>query len=53
MQQEVRNELFLKYGGAVDESDEYKENDLSADQGMTKRKSRTDGERNVRAYREE
>ena len=35
-QQGTGNELLLKYGGAVDESGEYKENECSADQSMTK-----------------
>ena len=37
-QNEVGNELLLKHGGAVDESGEYKVNERSADQGMTKQK---------------
>ena len=52
-QQGVGIKLLLKYGGAVDESGEYKENERSAGQGMTKRKSHADGERNTQAYREQ
>ena len=51
--QGVGNEMLLKYGGAVNESNEYKENERSVDQGMMKRKDRADGEKNTRAYQEE
>ena len=45
--------MFLKYENAVDESDEYKENERSADQVMTKRKDRADGEWKAQSYRKE
>ena len=46
-QQGVENKMSLKYGGDVDESDEYKKNKRSADHGMTKRKDHVDGKRNT------